>query len=615
MSGPLRIAVKLISTFVLIVVLCALQRLIFIAVYHHLDPDAGFLGFMPSMLHGIPMDCTVAGYLTAIPGLMAIAGVSVKSKWLAIAEKTYYAIIALILALIFCLDIVLYGYWDFRLDSTPLFYFTTSPSSALASATTAEMLLAPIAVIAAAAVIYLLFIKLIFTQKIAPGKRKAASYATAIIMTALLFIPIRGGFTVSTMNVSRAYFSTNTRLNHAAVNPVFSLLYSATHQTNFAAQYRFFSDDEAKELFAELNRPDESLKSDSIAPLLNTSRPDICLIILESFSSHLMPVLGGEDIASGLDSTAREGMLFTNAYASSFRTDRALPAILGAFPAQPSTSLMKFVEKTEKLPSLPMSLRKAGYENTYYYGGDANFTNMRAYLANCGFGRIISDTDFTIKDKLSKWGVHDHLLFQRAFSELSQKEGDAPRFSVIQTSSSHEPFEVPYSNPRFADSPQKNAFAYTDSCLTDFINRMKATETYRNTLFIIVPDHYGAYPARPDDALDRHHVPVVFCGGALARTGEEISVPASQTDIAATVLSALSLPTEEFIFSHDLLNPVSPKYAFFSEPSLIGFVTENDTVTINCDSETLLTAKGNDIAKAEAFAKAYLQTIYDQLSR
>lgn len=615
MSGPLRTAVKLISTFVLIVALCALQRLVFITIYHHLDPATEFSGFLPSMLHGIPMDCTVAGYLTAIPGLLAIAGVSVKSRWLAFAEKTYYAITAAILSLIFCLDLVLYGYWDFRLDSTPLFYFSTSPAAAMASASTAEMILAPSAVIATAVVIYLLFIKLIFAQKITPD-RKPTSYAAAILLTALLFIPIRGGFTVSTMNVSRAYFSTNPRLNHAAVNPVFSLLYSATHQTNFAAQYRFFADTEAKELFEELNNPIASTQSDSIAPLLNTSRPDICLIILESFSSHLMPVLGGgENIASGLDSIAREGMLFTNAYASSFRTDRALPAILGAFPAQPSTSLMKFVEKTEKLPSLPMSLHKAGYENTYYYGGDANFTNMRAYLANCGFDRIISDTDFPIKDKLSKWGVHDHLLFQKAFSEFSRKEGNAPRFNVIQTSSSHEPFEVPYSNPRFADSPQKNAFAYTDSCLTDFINRMKATETYRNTLFIIVPDHYGAYPPRPEDALDRHRVPIVLCGGALARTGEEISVPASQTDIAATILSALSLPAEEFMFSHDLLNPRSPGYAFFSEPSLIGLVTENDTVTINCDSETLLSAKGTDPRKAEAFAKAYLQTIYDQLSR
>ena len=37
-------------------------------------------------------------------------------------------------------------------------------------------------------------------------------------MTGLLFIPIRGGFTVSTMNVGKVYFSAEPRLNHAAIN-------------------------------------------------------------------------------------------------------------------------------------------------------------------------------------------------------------------------------------------------------------------------------------------------------------------------------------------------------------------------------------------------------------
>ena len=71
------------------------------------------------------------------------------------------------------------------------------------------------------------------------------------------------------------------------------------------------------------------------------------MIIAESFSAHLMPSLGGEPIAVRLDSIAQSGMLFTNFYASSFRTDRGIPAILSGFPAQPNTSLMKYVEKAE----------------------------------------------------------------------------------------------------------------------------------------------------------------------------------------------------------------------------------------------------------------------------
>ena len=96
-----------------------------------------------------------------------------------------------------------------------------------------------------------------------------------------------------------------------------------------------------------------------------------------------MPGLGGEAIAVNLDSLAREGMSFTNFYANSFRTDRALPCILSAFPSLPSMSLLKHVEKIEHLPSMAETLKSAGYDTSYFYGGDITFANMQAYLASC----------------------------------------------------------------------------------------------------------------------------------------------------------------------------------------------------------------------------------------
>ena len=55
---------------------------------------------------------------------------------------------------------------------------------------------------------------------------------------------------------------------------------------------------------------------------------------------------------------------------------------------------MKYPEKTDKLPSIPRSLKNAGYNLEYYYGGDADFTNMRSYLVSSGIGKIICDKDF-----------------------------------------------------------------------------------------------------------------------------------------------------------------------------------------------------------------------------
>ena len=184
---------------------------------------------------------------------------------------------------------------------------------------------------------------------------------------------------------------------------------------------------------------------------------------MESFSSKLMATLGGNGtVAVNLDKIARQGVLFTHFYANSFRTDRGLVSVLSGYPAQPTMSIMKYPHKTSNLPSISKSLVKEGYKTVYYYGGDADFTNMRSYLVSSGFTNIVSDVDFPVEQRLSKWGVPDQFVFKRLLDDLRADKSKGRYMRVLQTSSSHEPFEVPYhrlSNNRL------NAFAYTDACI------------------------------------------------------------------------------------------------------------------------------------------------------
>ena len=74
-----------------------------------------------------------------------------------------------------------------------------------------------------------------------------------------------------------------------------------------------------------------------------------------------METFGGQpNVAVNMDKFAKEGILFSNFYGSSFRTDRGLASIISGYPGQPSTSIMKYPEKTDKLPSIPRSLKNAG---------------------------------------------------------------------------------------------------------------------------------------------------------------------------------------------------------------------------------------------------------------
>lgn len=600
---------RYIVTFLMFMALFIIEKPIFMLVYSSLYPGIGIGDVFSVIWHGLLIDASVSGYLTVIPALLILVMLLVRSRVTDIIARIYFIIVSLLLAAIFVGDTVLYGYWGFKLDATPLFYFASSPSAAMASVSTWQVIGGVMLWLVVAALFYTAFYFTSLRIKVSPlsKKRKPWGVALGLFMTALLFLPIRGGVTVSTMNVSYAYFSQNQRLNHAAVNPAFSLLYSLNQQKDFSKQFRYFDNDEATRIAAELT--DTRFTGDTT--LLNTDRPDVWIIIAESFSAHLMPSLGGEPIAVKLDSIARSGLLFTNFYASSFRTDRSLPAILSGFPGQPNTSVMKYVKKAEHLPSIPQSLRKAGYDCAYYYGGDVNFTNMLAYLVNCGFSHIVSDKDFSISEKASKWGAHDHTLFAHVIAENAADTVAGPRFRVVQTSSSHEPFEVPF-HSNFTDK-RLNAFAYSDNAIATFVNSLATSPRWDRTLVVIVPDHYGVYPDNLTDPQSRHRVPLIMTGGALKRRGT-IATVGDQTDIAATLLDALAIQHRDFKFSTNLMDSVAPHYAFFTSPSDFGLVSATDTVTYSIESDQPIKMQGRNPGKALDRAKAYLQKIYDAMS-
>lgn len=582
------------------------------ACYYTLYNKVSWTEWFSVIGHGLPLDLSLAGYLTLIPGLLLIASAWTGSRILQQIRRVYFALVSILLSCIFISDLGLYGYWGFRLDTTPLFYFFSSPKDALASVSVWVVLGGILAMAVYAALLYYLFSQILLNEKRLlkiPYRRLSVS-VTLLLATGLLIIPIRGGFSVSTMNLGKVFFSANQRLNHAAINPAFSLMDSYARQVDFDKQYRFLPPEEADRLFAELT---DQPVTDSIPGLFRTERPNIILVILESFSSHLMKTLGGKaDVAVNMDEIADEGILFTHFYANSFRTDRGLVSIISGYPAQPTTSIMKYTRKTQSLPSIPASLKKAGYDLQYYYGGDADFTNMRSYLVSTGIEKIVSQDDFPVSERLSKWGVYDEVLFNRLTADLKGQPQQEPFLKIVQTSSSHEPFEVPYSK---LDNAKLNAFAYTDSCAGDFVRQLKETPLWENTVVIFVPDHLGVYPEDMDNlSPERYMIPLIMTGGAI-KEPQKIETYGSQIDIAATLLAQLGLPHDDFTFSKNLLNPASPHFAFFTFPNIFGMVTPDNEVVFNNESNAVVLDEGTNQGENLNKGKAYLQKLYDDLAK
>lgn len=604
----------LLKAFLGFTLLSVLFKPIFMIYNHSLYNSVSFFDYFKVIYHGLTMDMSVAGYLTIIPALLLIVSVWIKPDVIRLLQRIYFIFISILLPLIYLVDMVLYSYWGFRLDTTPLFYFFTSPKDAIASVSIWFVIFGVVVYLLLVLAFYVFFNKTLVKncKPIVAIKSRYKATAVMFVCAALLFLPIRGSLTTSTMNLGRAYFSQNQRLNHAAINPCFSLLTSAVGNMKTDDMYRFMKPEEANRLFAQLRDTTTVAGNTKIPQLLNTRRPNVIVVILESFSAKIMATMGGTpNVAVNMDRLGQEGVLFTNFYANSFRTDRGLASILAAYPAQPTTSIMKYPSKTGTLPMFPKELLKAGYDLKYYYGGDADFTDMRSFLVTAGFEKIICDKDFPAKLRLSKWGAPDEYVFQKALDDLRHPVR-TPFLKVIQTSSSHEPYDVPYhrlSNERL------NAFAYTDHCLGEFVNKLKTTPYWKNTLIILVPDHLGVYPENIDNyAFDRYHIPLIFVGGAV-KAPTKVLTYGSQIDIAATVLSQLGLSYKMFQFSKDMMNPHVPHFGFSTIPNAFSMVSPDDSVFFNCETNKVLTDKGRIKGKNLPYGKAFLQKLYDDLSR
>lgn len=627
-----------VKTYATFVVLFVLQKPLFLFLEKGsaTQPVDNIFTELPAVIwHGLPLDLSMAGYLSVIPGFLSIAVVWLKRDLVKPIMNTYFIIASLFITCSFLLNASLYPYWKYPLDSTPLFYFFTSPADAIASVSIWQVILSIV-------ILIVLTIGVWFTLRMRGEKRQQYSrYSygyggfgsgkrnrfddfdrhrgrTSIILlllTGLLFLPIRGGITVSTMNTGQAYYSQNAYLNHSAVNPLFSLLESITHQEDFASQYRFMKDKEADKIFATMT----STSDENTYPLLNETTfkkgtPDILIVIMESFASDIMPSMGSyKDVAVCLDSIAQQSILFTRFYANSFRTDRGMVSILSGYPAQPTTSIMRYPRKTSQLPSIARNLAKyKNYKTTYYYGGDADFCNMRSYLVSQGYQHIISDANFPIEDKLSKWGVPDHILAAKMMEDIKAQQNEKrPMLRILQTSSSHEPFEVPYH--RLKDK-RLNAFAYTDSVMGAIVREYRKLPRWKNTLIVFVPDHVGGYKENLNDHdRSRYQIPLILAGGAISHP-MKVGIIGSQHDIAATLLGQLGVEHREFTFSKNMMSDATPKFAFFAVNDAFGIVSEENSLIYDNRAKRIVYDKGEKGFNLKR-GQAYLQKLYDDLAR
>ncbi|MCB2377158.1 sulfatase-like hydrolase/transferase [Hymenobacter sp. BT635] len=534
--------------------------------------------------YGLRLDASATAYLSVLPFALFALGSALPARFFPQRLfKFYTAVLGVVVAVATVVDLDIYRAWGFRLDATPLQYLN-SPDEMAASAGSAPLLLLTGILAGLLALGWWLYKKIVGPIPPLPahfGRPRAV--LAGVLYLALLIVPLRGGLQQIPINQSDVYFSTVPFANHAALNVPWNMANSALLTDNTGPNpYQFMADSAATRLVRQLYVP-ASAQPDTTR-LLRTTRPNVLFVILESFTGKFVASTGGEpDVTPNLDSLARTGVLFNNIYAAGDRSQKGLVALLSGYPSQPATSIIKYPRKTEQLPHLCRSLEKVGYRSHYYYGGELSFANMKSYLVAAGYDAFTERADFPISQQNSKWGAQDHVLFDRVLQDL--KTQPSPFFVTAFTLSSHEPFEIPIKH-KFAGTDEtalfRNSVYYADWALGRFLQTARQQPWWDNTLLVVVADHGHTLPGNdPNESVRKFRIPLVLAGGALRAKarGRVIDRIGSQTDLAATLLHQLQLPSAGYTWSHDLLRPLRQPFAFYCFTDGFGMVTPAGTVT------------------------------------
>lgn len=602
-----------------------LDRSIFLIFFSEKLDNPNITDVLRIFFHGLPLDFSVASYICVLPFLGYLllnyySNETLKRKLL----KAYTFVILLFYQIVTFANVNIYREWGDKISKRAIDAIAEDAAGAAASAESTPILIPVLGIVLLTAGCYWLFLRL-FKGVEFPKKLPVWKLCIQLFIGALfLFGFIRGGFGRAPLNPSKAYFSSKTFYNHAAVNTHYALLREYfTRNQRMRSPYKYFQEEgEALEKIkpAFIENPDSSFN------ILKTKQPNVVLLVLESFVADLIESTGGEKgITPHFEEMISKGVFFDQIYAASDRSDKGIVGIFSGFPGQGPESIIKYIDKHENMPAIGQEFFNAGYTTSFYHGGQSEFYNFKSYMLTHGIERVVDIMNFSPLLPRTSWGVYDHIVFEKMIEDLD--EDKQPFFSSIFTLVNHEPFEL-YEDYKYGKDNNVNKFKstayYTDHSIYQFIEEAKKKDWYKNTLFVLVADHGHRLPAEKWDISrpQRFHIPLLFLGDVIKEEyrGKKFNQIGNQTDLAKTLLNQLNLPSDQYKWSRDLFNSTMPQVAFYNSKDAFGIISPEEVISYDRVGNRINFNSNEQYPQVKAdsllnMAKAYYQEVYEDFMK
>lgn len=365
------------------------------------------------------------------------------------------------------------------------------------------------------------------------------------ITAGLSVIGIRGGIQYVPIGIRNAVQVAESKYTPIVLNTPFSIINS--YADNTLKEVHYFSD-------GDLNNYMNTNKHFTG----KTFQPkNVVVIILESFSKEFTGIGGLKSYTPFLDSLMNQSLVCTNAYANALRSADGIPAILAGIPSLQEEPFTTSLYGTNQITSLPNQLRQKGYSSAFYHGGTNGTMSFDVFTANAGFQKYNGRKEYNNEqDYDGNWGIWDEPFLQYVVRDISAHLKQ-PFCAALFTLSSHPPYKMPQ---QYKDRFPKGTLAihpcigYTDNALRQFFATAAQQPWYKNTLFVITPDHCS--PMSGSDYYQskqgKYAIPIAFFAPGdptLKGAHQELT---QQLDILPSVLDYLGYDNPFFAFGNSI---------------------------------------------------------------
>jgi choline-sulfatase len=280
--------------------------------------------------------------------------------------------------------------------------------------------------------------------------------------------------------------------------------------------------------------------------------PNIILVTIDTTRADRMGFLGSKrGLTPNLDAMARQGVVFTRAYAHVPITTASHTTILtGTYPQFNRVNDFG-VPLSARLPYLPDLLHAQGY-HTGAFVGSLILDPLDGTAPGFDRGFEIYDAGFHLR----RHGMDRYKTVERragdvvnhALAWLSQLP-NGPFFLWVHLYDPHDPYDPPPPfKARFASQPYDGEIAYADSAVGKLLDEIRKHGLYDETLVAVMADHGESLGAHGENTHgiflydETLHVPLLFKLPASHAAGKRVDARVRLVDVAPTILQEAGLP-------------------------------------------------------------------------